>query len=210
VALGATVEAEKYLWRIDMLNKIPCKHRWLSAEPLLTPLPTLSKYLGGNQITLVHCGGESDKWHPRRPKAPPGGTWLDAFRGIRDQCAQARIPFFFLQTGGNKPCRCGQCFCKWGERRLDGRWHQEFPVPTIVANGPRRGKRQRERILHALAKANIETYKTKVQSETRRRSARQVDRVLLTQAISNQTLRQLEADLYNTTLRMETWPWQWN
>lgn len=80
MALGVTVEAEKYLWRIDMLNKIPCKFRWLSAEPLLTPLPTLHRYLGGNQITLVHCGGESDRWHPRRPKAPKGGTWRDAFR----------------------------------------------------------------------------------------------------------------------------------
>ena len=210
VALGVTVEAEKYLWRIDMLNKISCRYRWLSAEPLLTPLPTLHKYLGSSEITLVHCGGESDKWHPRRPKAPPGGTWLDAFRGIRDQCAQARIPFFFLQTGGSKPCRCGQCSCKWGERRLDGQWHQQFPVPTIIANGPRRGKRQRERLLRVLAQANIETYKTKIQTETRRGNHRQVDRVLLTQAMSNQTLNQLEDTLPDTRFNLETWPLMWN
>lgn len=209
VALGVTVEAEKYLWRIDLLNKIPCKHRWLSAEPLLEPL-NIQKYLGGDQVTLVHCGGESDKWHPRRPKPPPGGTWRDAFRGIRDQCAQARVPFFFLQQGGSKPCHCGQCFGKWGCRRLDGRWLQQFPVPTIIANGPRLGKTQRERILHALVKANIETYKTKVQTETIPRSKHQVDRVLLTKAISDETFNQLRNALPNTRLTLETWPLMWN
>jgi len=205
VALGVTVERPKYLWRIDLLNKIPCVFKWLSVEPLLEPLPTLSKYLGANQVALVHCGGESDMYHPRPPKAPPGGTPLDAFRGIRDQCAQAKIPFYFLAQGGSQPCRCG-CLSRWGDKLLDGRWHQEFPLPTLVAEGPRQGKRQRERILRVLAKQNIETYKTKVQTETIRRNPRQVDRVLLTNTVSQQTIHKLETALPNTVLTLETWP----
>jgi len=206
VALGVTVEKPQFLWRIDMLNKIPCVFRWLSAEPLLEPLPTLHKYIGRNQISMVHCGGESDKWHPRRPQAPPGGTWRDAFRQIRDQCAQAKIPFFFLQQGGSQPCTCG-CGCKWGCRRLDGRWHQEFPFPTLIARGPRHGRRQRERVLNVLAKQKIETFRTPIQIEVTPGNPRQVDRVLLTKIITNQQLNQLRADLSNTTITLQTWPY---
>jgi protein gp37 len=204
VALGVTVEKPQFLWRIDMLNKIPCSFRWLSAEPLLEPLPTLHRYLGGNQVKMVHCGGESDRWHPRRPTAPPGGTWLDAFRQIRDQCTQATVPFFFLQQGGSQPCSC--CGCKWGCRLLDGNWHQEFPFPTLIAEGPRQGKRQRDRILSALTRQNIETFRTPIQTETKRGNPHQVDRVLLTKVISKQTLNQLQAALPNTVLTLETWP----
>jgi protein gp37 len=204
VWLGVTVEAPQYLWRIDLLNKIPCVSKWLSAEPLLEPLPTLHKYLGGNQIRLVHCGGESDMWHPRPPKAPPGGTPLDAFRGVRDQCANARVPFYFLAQGGSKPCRCG-CLSKWGNRLVDGRWHQQFPFPTLVVDGPRQGKRQKERILRALAKANVEAYKTPVQTETIRGNPRQVDRVVLVEDISQTTLNNLQAALPQSKLTYETW-----
>lgn len=205
VYLGVTVESPRYLWRIDLLNKIPCVFRWLSAEPLLEPLPSLHKYLGGNQVRLVHCGGESDRWHPRPPKAPPGDTPLDAFRDIRDQCANAKVPFYFLQQGGSKPCHCG-CYSKWGDRLLDGRWHQQFPFRTIIADGPRHGKRQRERILYALARENIQTYRTPIQTETNRGNPRQVDRVLLTDVICDQTLSNLKNALPNTILMLETWP----
>jgi hypothetical protein len=57
-----------------------------------------------------------------------------------------------------------------------------------------------------LAKQNIETYKTKVQTETIRRNPRQVDRVLLTNTVSQQTIHKLETALPNTVLTLETWP----
>ncbi len=202
VWLGATVESPQYYWRMDMLSKIKTTLRFVSCEPLLEPLPDLQKHGLGTTIHWAFCGGESDRWDPR----PAGGVPESWFLSVRDQCHAANVPFHFLQKGGSQRCPCG-CYSRYGCRRLSGRWHQEYPMPTLIAQGPKNTKRQRKRILDILKQHNIPTYKIPVQTEQTRGAPGQTDRILLLNTISNQTVRELEAQLGNTTLRLETWPY---
>mgnify|MGYP001263628986 CR=1 FL=1 len=105
--LGASVENERYVHRIDALRETGAKVKFLSLEPLLGPLPRLD--LRG--IDWVIVGGESG---PRaRPLDP---AWVIE---IRDQCLAADVPFFFKQWGGTNKKRTG--------RLLEGRTWDEMP-----------------------------------------------------------------------------------
>lgn len=93
--LGLTVctqqEADE---KIPILLQIPAAHRWLSIEPMLEDIRinwnyNLHKHLNG--IHQVIVGGESG--HNARPMHP------DWPRRIRDDCAEAGVPFFFKQWG---------------------------------------------------------------------------------------------------------------
>ena len=66
--------------------------RFLSCEPLLE---AVCHDLCG--IGWVIVGGESGGKRVVRPMAP---AWA---RALRDQCAAAGVPFFFKQTGSNRP-----------------------------------------------------------------------------------------------------------
>jgi protein gp37 len=105
---GVSVESAEYAWRIDCLRRVPAAVRFISAEPLLGPLPDLK--LGG--IHWVIVGGESG---PGRRAMDP--AWA---RDIRSQCHAAEVSFFFKQWGGRTP--------KAGGRELDGRTWDEMPV----------------------------------------------------------------------------------
>jgi protein gp37 len=105
---GVSVEDRQYgLPRIADLRATPAAVKFLSIEPLLEDLGTLD--LTG--IHWVIVGGESG------PGARPmKAEWV---RSIRDQCAQANLPFFFKQWGTrNKKC---------AGRVLDGKLYDEFP-----------------------------------------------------------------------------------
>lgn len=115
---GVSVENKKYgLPRITQLRNTPAAVRFLSVEPLLEDLGKVN--LEG--ISWVIVGGESG----------PGARRLDPVwvRSIRDQCAKAKVPFFFKQWGGIRKKEHG--------RILDGSIHDEFPeiersrVPTL-------------------------------------------------------------------------------
>lgn len=91
--MGVSVEDATQLARIDDLRTVPAAVRFLSCEPLLGPLDGLD--LTG--IGWVIVGGESG---PRaRPMHP------DWARQLRDQCADADVPFFFKQWGEYLPAR---------------------------------------------------------------------------------------------------------
>ena len=108
VWLGTSIENDDYTWRADCLRQVPAAVRFLSLEPLLGPLPSLS--LDG--IGWVIAGGESG----------PGCRPLDLawVRDIRDRCASQDAAFFFKQVGGPTP--------KAGGRQLDGRTWDEYPA----------------------------------------------------------------------------------
>ena len=108
VWMGVSVENARYTFRIDYLRDVPAAVRFLSLEPLLGPLPGLD--LDG--IHWVILGGESG------PGARPMD--LDWVNDIRDQCTDARVPFFFKQWGGRTP--------KAGGRDLDGRTYNDMPI----------------------------------------------------------------------------------
>lgn len=107
--LGVSVEDRKYgLPRIDELRDARAAVRFLSIEPLLEDLGTFD--LSG--IDWVIVGGESG------PGARPmRKEWV---LGLRDQCRDAGVPFFFKQWGGIRKKIAG--------RELDGATYDEFPA----------------------------------------------------------------------------------
>lgn len=111
--MGVSVEREDYAYRIDHLRQTAAQVKFLSLEPLLGPLPSLS--LDG--IHWVIVGGESGS--KARPMDP------DWAREIRDQCVAANVPFFFKQWGGVNKKKTG--------RVLDGRTWDEFPGSKVGA-----------------------------------------------------------------------------
>jgi protein gp37 len=109
---GVSVEDRRYgLPRIAHLRAAPAKVRFLSVEPLLQHLGLLN--LRG--IHWVIVGGESGARARPMEKA-----WVT---DIRDQCRQARVPFFFKQWGGIQKSKTG--------RELDGLTYNEFPVSEV-------------------------------------------------------------------------------
>lgn len=85
--LGTSIESDTYTWRADYLRRVPAVVRFISAEPLLSALPSIR--LDG--IHWLIAGGESG--HGARPCHP------DWARTLRDQCEAAGVPFFFKQHG---------------------------------------------------------------------------------------------------------------
>ncbi len=112
VWMGVSVESADHVERIDDLRQTQAKVKFLSLEPLLGPLPGLD--LRG--IHWVIVGGESG----------PGARAVEEawILGIRDQCRQAGVAFFFKQWGGKQKKRAG--------RLLQGRTWDELPDPASV------------------------------------------------------------------------------
>lgn len=165
--LGVSVEDQAAAdERIPMLLDTPAAVRWISAEPLLGPVSLTKEYLsmkcGGTYpfrslgdehrtklidlLDWVVVGGESG------PKARPmHPAWA---RSLRDQCADAAVPFLFKQWGEWQPVHpsgaaipgCGTTpqrepafrfehdhyFTKVGKkaagRLLDGALHDGYPA----------------------------------------------------------------------------------
>jgi len=85
VWLGTSIELDRYAFRADHLRATPAAVRFISAEPLLGPLPSLD--LTGIDWLIV--GGESG--HGARPMHP---DWV---RDLRDRCGSTA--FLFKQWG---------------------------------------------------------------------------------------------------------------
>ena len=107
--IGTSVEDQKTAdERIAYITRLPFSVRFLSCEPLVGPVNfiepckrSLHKYMTGNQelfagINWVIAGGESGS----KDAAPMHPDWV---RSLRDQCAEASVPFFFKQWGEYMP-----------------------------------------------------------------------------------------------------------
>lgn len=105
---GVSIERNEYVYRADALRQVPAQVRFISAEPLLGPLPDLS-LLGIEQVIV---GGESGPgWRPMEV------AWA---RDLRDRCLDEGVAFHFKQWAGLHPKALG--------RELDGViWH-EMPL----------------------------------------------------------------------------------
>jgi protein gp37 len=113
---GTSVELDRYTWRANRyLSAVPAAVRFVSAEPLLGPLPSLKL----DHLQWVITGGESGP-HYR----PCDREWV---RDLRDRCREAGIAFFHKQWGGRTPKARG--------RMLDGRTWDE--IPPLVPGQPR-------------------------------------------------------------------------
>jgi protein gp37 len=107
VWLGTSIENDRWVARAGHLRATPAAVRFISAEPLLGPLPSLDLA----DIDWLIVGGESGAG--RRPISE---EWV---LDLRDRCSQADVAFFFKQWGGRTP--------KAGGRELEGRTWDEFP-----------------------------------------------------------------------------------
>ena len=108
---GVSVENRKHgLPRIEQLRAAPASVRFLSIEPLLEDIGEIDL----NGIHWVIVGGESGAG-----ARPMESDWVIS---IRDQCQQAKVPFFFKQWGGVRKSEKG--------RQLDKQTYDEFPVLT--------------------------------------------------------------------------------
>ena len=108
VWLGTSLENDRWTGRADALRLTPAAVRFISAEPLLGPLPSLD--LAGIDWLIV--GGESGT--QARPMQP------DWALELRDRAVAADVAFFFKQWGGRTPKARG--------RVLDGRTWEEYPA----------------------------------------------------------------------------------
>jgi protein gp37 len=106
---GTTIENNDYVFRADILRKVPASVRFISYEPALGPLPDLD--LAG--IDLVIMGGESGPGF--RPMDP------DWAREMRDRCVSEGVAFFLKQYAGLHPKTLG--------RELDGVMWDGMPSP---------------------------------------------------------------------------------
>ncbi len=108
VWMGVTVENQHYTYRIDDLRQTSAKIKFLSLEPLLTPIRELNLYM----IDWVVVGGESG------PGARPmKEQWV---LDIKLRCHKQSVPFFFKQWGGVNKKKAG--------RLLEGKTWDEMPA----------------------------------------------------------------------------------
>jgi protein gp37 len=118
VWLGVSVEDQKRAdERIPILIDTPGAIRWISAEPLLGPLDLMhlpakkispNITIAGNAVTgidgLGKVGPKLD-WIVAGGESGPGARPMhpDWARSLRDQCAEAQVPFLFKQWGAWTP-----------------------------------------------------------------------------------------------------------
>lgn len=115
--MGVSIENDRYTFRADHLRKVPAAVRFISAEPLVGPLPSLD--LEG--IDWLIAGGESG-WSAR----PVDASWLV---DVRDRCKERGVAFFFKQWGG--------ITAKAGGRTLEGRTWDELPPSASLLSSLR-------------------------------------------------------------------------
>lgn len=105
--MGVTVEDKHNINRINDLENTKAKVKFLSCEPLLTPIYNLNL----KNIDWVIVGGESGP-NSRTIKK----SWVI---DIKEQCYKFKVPFFFKQWGGINKKKNG--------RLLNGNTFSEMP-----------------------------------------------------------------------------------
>jgi len=132
VWLGVTIESQKTAHRLDVLRDIPARVRFVSAEPLLSPLELdlrgVHWLISGGESGVHLAAGHTRALETRglvRRGARGEPSWvaredrIDWVRSLRDQCAAAGVAFWHKQWGGPRPTSAG--------RILDGRTWDELP-----------------------------------------------------------------------------------
>lgn len=115
VWLGVSIENDRYVGRADLLRAIPAVVRFISAEPLLGPLPSLD--LTG--IDWIIVGGESGPGY-----RPMDHAWA---RELRAKATRAGVAFFFKQSAAPRT--------EMGIE-LDGAIVRQYPTPRRVSPLP--------------------------------------------------------------------------
>ena len=106
--MGVSIENEDVIYRADLLRKTGAHIKFISAEPLLSPLSDLN--LDGIDWLIV--GGESGPGYRRMDE-----KWV---LELRDKAEKKNIPFFFKQWGGINKKKTGHL--------LEGKEYKQYPV----------------------------------------------------------------------------------
>ena len=106
VWLGTSIENDRHVFRADHLRETPAAIRFISAEPLLGPLPSLDL----SSIDWLIVGGESGPGY-----RPMDREWA---RQLRDRAVERGVAYFFKQSAA--------------PRTLDGRRWEQFPDDEIA------------------------------------------------------------------------------
>ena len=112
---GTSIESDEWTHRADAVRGTLAGIRWISAEPLLGPLPSLD--LTG--IDWLVVGGES-----KSGARPMDLGWA---RELRDRCAESGTAFYFKQTGTVVAKRLGLKEAK-GEDITDPNFPQDLAI----------------------------------------------------------------------------------
>jgi len=110
--MGVSVENKNFVHRIDYLRNTKARIKFLSLEPLLSPL----KNLNLKNIDWVIVGGESGF-----KSRPIKENWVI---DIKNQCESASTAFFFKQWGGKNKKKAG--------RLLEGKTYSAMPVQAVA------------------------------------------------------------------------------
>jgi protein gp37 len=111
VWLGVSIENDRHVHRADALRRIPAAVRFISAEPLLGPLPSLN--LEG--IDWLIIGGESGPGF-----RPMDHAWA---RDLKARCDAAGVAVFFKQSAAHMTERGIE---------LDGEIVRFYPTPRSL------------------------------------------------------------------------------
>lgn len=117
VWLGTSIETDRYSFRADHVRATPAAVRWISAEPLLGPLPSLD--LTG--VDWLVAGGESGRGARRMDP--------DWARDLLGACRAAGTAYLFKQTGSVLAREWGLTHSKGGEL-------SELPADLAVRDYP--------------------------------------------------------------------------
>lgn len=101
VWLGVSVEDQQRAdERIPILLATPAAVRWLSAEPLIGAINIVDAMWAGDADPLEYLSSSID-WVVAGGESGPGARPMhpDWARTLRDQCADAGVPFLFKQWG---------------------------------------------------------------------------------------------------------------
>ncbi len=130
LAMGTSIENQKFIWRGYRLFEHWPGDAFLSIEPLLDPVSIKSLLSDdqthwGGKIKQVIVGGESGK----------GARWMnpDWVRQLRDETMAAGRAFFFKQYSEAWAISPdGKPFYRFEGRKLDGREWSESPWPVVL------------------------------------------------------------------------------
>lgn len=124
---GVTIENQRTAWRLDVLKQVQARIRFVSAEPLISPLELdltdihwlIAGGESGSQITNNPIGQSRALVEKRDGKWVPKDEAVEWIRALRNQCEKYGTKFFFKQWGGPQSGS--------GGRVLDERTWEEFP-----------------------------------------------------------------------------------
>jgi protein gp37 len=115
VWLGVSIENDRHTYRADRLREIPAAVRFISAEPVLGPMPSLDL----RKIDWLIVGGESGP-----DFRPMDHAWV---RELRQKATRQGTAFFFKQSAAPRT--------EMGIE-LDGAIVREYPTPRRIALRP--------------------------------------------------------------------------